>query len=69
MKTMSKVLLDGYGVTLKAVRGVIDKTCPYNRDEDKEGYREIVIETNKGNFIICGCSQCHVLSWLGENSE
>jgi len=64
-KTMSKILLDGYGINLKSIRGIPDNTCP----DTKNGYREIVIETDKGQFIIWGCSHCHVLSGMWKKSE
>ena len=66
---MSKVLLDGYGVRIKSIRGEVDNSCPDRRGSHEEGYREIVIETNKGDIIIGGCSNCHVLSWFIEYSE
>ena len=65
---MSKVLLDGYGLKIKSIRGEIDKTCPDKRDKGEEGYHEIIIETNKGTFIIDGCSQCPVISWFKEET-
>lgn len=63
---MSKVLLDGYGVTLKAIRGIPDSSCPDNRDS---GFYEIIVETDKGDFIIKGCSNCYVLSCDFKESE
>ena len=66
---MSKVLLDGYGVKIKAIRGEVDNSCPDRRRAEEEGYREIIIETNKGDIIIGGCSNCHVLSYFIENHE
>lgn len=60
-----KILLDGHGIKLKAIRGILDDSCP-RRDKGK-GYREITVETNKGDFYVIGCSACHVLGagWTG----
>ena len=66
---MNKVLLDGYGIKLKAIRGEVDTSCPYDQEVGREGYSEIVIETDKGNFFIHGCSQCYVLSWFIEKGD
>ena len=63
---MSKVLLDGYRVTLKAIRGIPDSYCPDNRDD---GFSKIIVETDKGDFIVEGCNNCYILSYSFKASE
>ena len=63
---MSKVLLDGYGLKLKAIRGFPDHTCP---DIKEDGFSKIIIETNKGEFSIIGCSECYVLKFKDKPSS
>ena len=63
---MSKVLLDGYGLKLKAIRGFPDHTCP---DIKEDGFSKIVIETNKGEFSITGCYNCSVLKFKNKPSS
>jgi len=58
-----KVLLDGYAIKVKAIRGEVNNTCPLDQENGTEGYNEIIIETDKGEFIIVGCSVCGVLAF------
>ena len=56
-----RVLLDGYAIKVKAIRGEVNYTCPLDQEKGTEGYNEIIIETDKGEFIIAGCPECGVL--------
>ncbi len=52
-----KVLLDGHGVKLLAIRG---KPLPPDVHDPpgEEAMSEIVIETDIGNYVISGCHAC-----------
>ncbi len=52
-----KVLLDGHGVKLLAIRGKPIAPGVHDPPEEEPMF-EIVIETNKGNFTISGCHAC-----------
>uniref|UniRef100_A0A6M3LYN8 Uncharacterized protein n=1 Tax=viral metagenome TaxID=1070528 RepID=A0A6M3LYN8_9ZZZZ len=58
-----KIILDGHGKKLLAVRGKYTDYCP-----DGPGYDYIEIQTDKGTLRIKGCSNCHVLDTYWEDS-
>jgi hypothetical protein len=54
-----KVILDGYGYKVKAIKG----QKHWSEDLHPEDFHEIIIETDKGNFWISGCGNCGALSF------
>ncbi len=53
-----KLILDGYGQKLIAIRGL---PSYYARHPDS--YHKISIVTNKGEWVISSCSNCEMMSF------
>lgn len=49
------VLVDGAGAKLIAIRG---KSLIGYHNSNEDSMSEIVIETDKGNYVISGCHAC-----------
>jgi len=58
-------LLDGYGIKLKAIWG----RKIYYEDLHPDGLYDIVIETDNGNYVIGGCSNCETVFFRKSEEE
>ena len=64
MTNKEKVILDGYGKKLLAIRGSPTEYCPSG-----PAYSSIEIQTDKGTLHISGCSHCHVIDVVWRDSQ
>lgn len=54
-----KILLDGYGIKLLSIRGKPHDDIELHPND----YEEIILETNKGTYVIEGCPNCYVVGF------